>query len=82
MIDTGIDLNNKVLQDQLANGYDFTTNTNGGSEMGDVAQSTAGIIDRSTQPAQVNQSTAGVIDQGIAPRSSISRNIPPSGTEL
>jgi subtilisin family serine protease len=66
MIDTGIDPENKVLRRQLVQGYDFTRNTNGGSEMGDVTQSTAGVIDGSTQPAQVNQSTAGVIDQGRA----------------
>jgi len=66
MIDTGIDPENNVLRRQLVQGYDFTRNTNGGSEMGDVTQSTAGVIDGSTQPAQVNQSTAGVIDQGRA----------------
>lgn len=66
MIDTGIDPNNKVLRRHLVHGYDFTRNTNGGSEIGDVSQSTAGVIDGSTEPAQVNQSTAGVIDQGRA----------------
>ena len=62
MIDTGIDPNNSILAPHLVNGYDFTRNTSGGSEMGDINQSTAGVIDGSTQTAQVNQSTAGVID--------------------
>ena len=62
MIDTGIDPNNSILAPHLVNGYDFTRNTSGGSEMGDITQSTAGVIDGSTQTAQVNQSTAGVID--------------------
>jgi subtilisin family serine protease len=34
--------------------------------MADLSQSTAGVIDDSTQPAVLNQSTAGVIDQSTA----------------
>ena len=66
LIDTGIDPNNRILASHLVDGYDFTHNTSGGSEMGDIAELPAGVIDGSTQPAQLNQSTAGVIDQGSA----------------
>src|SRR6185312_11182672 len=69
LIDTGVDPNNSILAQHLVDGYDFTRNTQGGSEMGDIAQSTAGVIDGSGQTAGVsgssgvvNQSTAGVID--------------------
>jgi len=66
LIDTGVDPNNSILAPHLVDGYDFTHNTQGGSEMGDVTQSTAGVIDGSGQTAGssgvVNQSTAGVID--------------------
>lgn len=67
LIDTGVDPNNAILAPHLVDGYDFTRNTAGGSEMGDVNQSTAGVIDGSMQPVNgssgaVNQSTAGVID--------------------
>jgi len=66
MIDTGIDPNNSVLAPHLVYGYDFTRDADGGSEMGDITQSTAGVIDNSMQPATLNQSTAGVIDQSTA----------------
>jgi subtilisin family serine protease len=66
LIDTGVDPNSTILGPHLIYGYDFTRNASGGSEMGDVTQSTAGVIDGSTQPAQLNQSTAGVIDNGSA----------------
>jgi subtilisin family serine protease len=82
LIDTGVDPNNAVLKSQLVDGYDFTRNTNGGSEMGDITQSTAGVVDGSqsgalnqstagvvdgpSQPATLNQSTAGVVDQSTA----------------
>ncbi|PYV46484.1 MAG: hypothetical protein DMG92_17985, partial [Acidobacteria bacterium] len=67
LIDTGVDPKNKVLRSHLVDGYDFTRNSaNGGSEIGDITQSTAGVIDGSTQPAQLNQSTAGVIDESRA----------------
>ena len=69
LIDTGVDPNNSILAPHLVDGYDFTRNTQGGSEMGDITQSTAGVIDGSGQTAGVsgssgvvNQSTAGVID--------------------
>jgi subtilisin family serine protease len=64
IIDTGVDPNNSILKSHLVNGYDFTRNKSGGSEMADVTQSTVGVLDGSrTQPAQVNQSTVGVLDQ-------------------
>ncbi|HEU5232171.1 MAG TPA: S8 family serine peptidase [Terriglobales bacterium] len=69
LIDTGVDPNNSILAPHLVGGYDFTRNMQGGSEMGDVTQSTAGVIDGSGQTVGtsgssgvVNQSTAGVID--------------------
>jgi subtilisin family serine protease len=34
--------------------------------MGDLAQSTAGVVDGQSQPAKLSQSTAGVIDQSTA----------------
>src|SRR5436309_5391026 len=74
LIDTGVDPNNKILKSHLIYGYDFTRNADGGSEIGDINQSTAGVVDQSTagvidgstQPATLNQSTAGVIDQSTA----------------
>ena len=63
IIDTGVDTNNTVLKSRLVYGYDFTRNQSGGSEMGDVTQSTVGVVDGSAQPAQLNQSTVGVVDQ-------------------
>jgi subtilisin family serine protease len=64
LIDTGIDPNNVILAPHLVYGYDFTRNTDGGSEMGDITQSTAGVVDGS--PAALNQSTAAVVDQSTA----------------
>ena len=66
IIDTGVDPDNTVLQSRLIYGYDFTRNQSGGSEMGDVSQATAGVVDGSAQPAQLNQATAGVVDQATA----------------
>ncbi|MBV9435834.1 MAG: S8 family serine peptidase [Acidobacteria bacterium] len=63
LIDTGVDPNNTILQSHLVNGYDFTRNKTGGSEMVDVNQSTVGVVDGNAEPAQVNQSTVGVVDQ-------------------
>jgi subtilisin family serine protease len=63
IIDTGVDPNSTVLKNQLVYGYDFTRNQTGGSEMGDINQSTVGVVDGSAQPAQLNQSTVGVVDQ-------------------
>jgi subtilisin family serine protease len=63
LIDTGVDPNNTILKSRLVYGYDFTRNQSGGSEMGDINQSTVGVVDGSAQPAQLNQSTVGVVDQ-------------------
>jgi subtilisin family serine protease len=64
VIDTGVDPNHPVLQQVLVNGYDFTRNGGNGSEMGDVKQSTAAVVDGS--PTYVNQSTAAVVDPSTA----------------
>jgi len=60
VIDTGVDPTNPVLQNLLVSGYDFTRNTNGGSEKSDV--STSPDLSQS-QTAQVNQRTVAVLDQ-------------------
>ena len=60
VIDTGVDPTNPVLNSLLVSGYDFTRNTNGGSETSDVSASP----DLSqAQTAQVNQRTVAVLDQ-------------------
>ena len=66
LIDTGVDPTNTVLKSLLVYGYDFTRNQSGGSEMADVSQSTAAVVDGSMQTAKVNQSTAAVVDQSTA----------------
>lgn len=65
LIDTGIDPNNNILAPLLVDGYDFTRNTPGGSEMGDATQSNTGLVNQSTAGV-VDQSTAGVVDQSNA----------------
>jgi hypothetical protein len=65
IIDTGVDVTHPVLKPVLVSGYDFTRNTNGGNESGDVSQSTAAVLDGSSV-AYVNQSTAAVLDQSTA----------------
>jgi Subtilase family len=65
VIDTGVDPNHPVLQSVLVNGYDFTRNGGSGSEMGDVTQSTAAVVDGSS-PVYVSQSTAAVVDPSTA----------------
>lgn len=79
IIDTGVDPQHAALVNVLLPGYDFTRNTEGGSELGDVDQSTAAMVDRrgktnqstaamvdAEQPAFVNQSTAAMVDQSTA----------------
>ena len=69
LIDTGIDPNNTILAPHLVYGYDFTRNTDGGSEMADVTQSTVGVVDgqsatlNQSSEGTVQQSTVGVVDQ-------------------
>ncbi len=65
VIDTGVDPTNRVLAGVLVSGYDFTRNTQGGSETGDVSQSSMAVLDQ-TYPAQVNQSSMAVLDQNTA----------------
>jgi len=61
VIDTGVDPNHPVLKNSLVQGYDFTRNQSGGSEMSDVSQSTVAVLDGDA--AQVSQSTVAVLDQ-------------------
>ncbi len=60
VIDTGVDLTNPVLKNVLVNGYDFTTNTSGGSEMGN-APAAPNLSE--AQPAMLDQRTMAVLDQ-------------------
>src|SRR5258708_6170310 len=62
VIDTGVDTTSTVLGPFLVKGYDFTRNKTGGSESGDVSQSTVAVLDRANI-GQVNQSTVAVLDQ-------------------
>ncbi len=65
VIDTGIDPNHPAFQGVLVSGYDFTRNSAGGSEMGDLQQSTMAVVN-DAYPAQVNQSTMAVVNQNGA----------------
>jgi hypothetical protein len=65
VIDTGVDPHHPALAPVLLDGYDFTRNTEKGSETGDVDQSTAAVIDGSG-PAYVAPGTAAVVDQSTA----------------
>jgi subtilisin family serine protease len=74
-IDTGVDPTHPVLQPVLVpgDGYDFTRNQAGGSELNDVAPTDfptypppACSSSTCPAPAQVNQSTAAVLDQSTA----------------
>ena len=62
VIDTGVDPTHPVLQNVLVQGRDFTRNTNGGSELADVNQSTMAVVN-GAYIAQVNQSTMAVVNQ-------------------
>ncbi len=59
-IDTGVDPTNPVLQSVLVDGYDFTTNTSGGSEM---TNAPAAPNMSEAQPATLDQRTVAVLDQ-------------------
>ncbi len=67
-IDTGVDPNHPALQAVLLQGYDFTRNQAGASEMSDLAQGFPAPSCTATcpAPAKVNQSTAAVLDQSTA----------------
>jgi subtilisin family serine protease len=60
VIDTGVDPTSPVLKSVLVNGYDFTRNTSGGSEMNDV-QAQPDLSE--AQSATLNQRTVAVLDQ-------------------
>jgi subtilisin family serine protease len=61
VIDTGVDPNHPVLKAVLVKGYDFTRNTNGGSE--DVDVNAPAPDNSGAQSATVNQRTVAVLDQ-------------------
>lgn len=62
VIDTGVDPNHAVLSNVLLPGYDFTRNQDGGSEMGDINQSTVAVVDGDSA-AFVNSNSAAILDQ-------------------
>lgn len=64
-IDTGVDPNHPALQGVLLQGYDFTRNQPGGSEMNDVSM-TAPPPCETCPAAYVNQHTAAMLDQHTA----------------
>ena len=66
VIDTGVDPNHHALRGVLLPGYDFTRQgRSSGSEMGDVTQSTAAVVD-GVPPTHVNDAAAAVVDQSTA----------------
>lgn len=66
IIDTGVDPNHPALRSILLPGYDLTRNLSGSaSEMGDVSQSTAAVVD-GVPPTYVSDNAAAVIDQSTA----------------
>src|SRR5467141_517953 len=71
-IDTGVDPTHPALQSVLLQGYDFTRNQPGGSELADIPSSSCPFTScpppacPSCSSAQVNQSTAAVLDQSTA----------------
>lgn len=67
MIDTGVDTQHPALVPVLVQGYNFINNTPNGSEMGDVNESTAAVLDGgSPAPAIVNSSTIAVLNESTA----------------
>jgi subtilisin family serine protease len=67
MIDTGVDTQHPALVPVLVQGYNFINNTPSGSEMGDVNESTAAVLDGgSPEPAVVNSSTVAVVNESTA----------------
>jgi subtilisin family serine protease len=66
VIDTGVDPDHPVLRNILLRGYDYTRKREGtASEMGDVNQSTAAVVD-GVPPTYVGGSAAAVVDQSTA----------------
>lgn len=67
MIDTGVDTQHPALVPVLVPGYNFINNTPSGSEMGDVNESTAAVLDGdSPEPAVVNSATIAVVNESTA----------------
>jgi subtilisin family serine protease len=64
-IDTGVDPNHPVLKGVLLQGYDFTRNQPGGSEMNDISLSSPPPCNTCVA-AYVNQHTAAMVDQHTA----------------
>ena len=64
-IDTGVDPNHPAFQGVLLQGWDFTRNQAGGSEMNDVSMSAPPPCN-SCPAAYVNQHTAAMLDQHTA----------------
>jgi subtilisin family serine protease len=69
VIDTGVDPNQPVLSPVLVPGYDFTRNTQGGSEMPDITQSVSPVVNgvppnsvSSYAEAVLDESTVSVVD--------------------
>jgi subtilisin family serine protease len=64
-IDTGVDPNHPVLLPVLLQGYDFTRNQPGGSEMNDLPSGTPANETPCTNctPGQVNQHSIAMVDQ-------------------
>src|SRR6267378_1546773 len=71
-IDTGVDPTHPALQGVLLQGFDFTRNQPGGSELNDISSSPCPFAScppppcPTCSPAKVNQSTAAVLDQSTA----------------
>jgi subtilisin family serine protease len=64
-IDTGVDPNHPALRGSLLQGYDFTRNQPGGSELNDINLSSPPSCN-DCEPAYVNQHTAAMVDQHTA----------------
>ncbi len=72
-IDTGVDPNHPALKAVLLQGYDFTRNQGGASELNDLNPANFPVYpppqctsSTCPSPAKVNQSTAAVLDQSTA----------------
>lgn len=63
VIDTGVDPTQPVLQKVLLQGYDFTRNQAGASELLDVNQSSMAVVNGAYPAFEVNQSTMAVVNQ-------------------
>ncbi len=64
-IDTGVDPNHPAFQGLLLQGYDFTRNQPGGSELNDISMSAPPPCE-TCAAAYVNQHTAAMLDQHTA----------------